>query len=66
MPAAVDHSTRIGEIETILRNGARSITKDGVKVEYDFAALRSELRKLRLNDTTDRGRRPVVAKVRVA
>lgn len=53
-----DHSVRIAQIETILRNGVRSVTNDGTTIHYDFNALRKELRELRAADDANKGRRP--------
>lgn len=58
-----DNSTRIAEIQDVLRTGAKEVLKDGVKVVYDFGALRSELRKLQATDDTQKGRRPVVSRI---
>ena len=58
-----DHSTRISQIQAILRAGARRVTVDGVAVEHDFAALRRELRQLMAEDERYRGRRPVVSSI---
>lgn len=58
-----DHSTRIAEIQNILRAGASSITTDGVSVSYDFDSLRRELRQLMAEDDTHAGRRPTIATV---
>ena len=56
---AADHSTRIAEIQEILRAGARTVSIDGTTVTYDFDALRRELRLLMADDTNQQGRRPV-------
>ena len=61
--AAVDHSTRIAEIESILRTGARRVIVDGVTVEHDLSALRRELRKLQLSDDAERSKRPIASRI---
>lgn len=58
-----DHSTRIAEIESILRAGAKQVTIDGQSVTYDLPQLRKELRRLMAEDDTHRGRRPVVSSI---
>jgi len=58
-----DNSERIAEIQNVLRSGAKKTTVDGVSVEYDFAALRAELRRLMADDDIYRGRRPVVSTI---
>lgn len=37
-----DNTTRIADIDEILRSGATSITNDGTTVQYDFEQLRKE------------------------
>lgn len=58
-----DHTTRIAEIEQILRAGARRVTHDGVTIDYDFDALRSELRKLKAADPATCSKRPVASRL---
>lgn len=58
-----DHSTRIAEIQTILRAGATSVTVDGVSVQYDFASLRKELRELMADDPNFASLRPRAASI---
>lgn len=55
-----DHSERIAEIQDILRTGAKRVNVDGQSMEYDFAALRQELRELMADDNTNAGRKPPV------
>lgn len=60
-----DHSAEIAEIESILRAGVKQTTVDGTTVVYDFDTLRKELRRLkRMNDAT-KGKRPLVATIRL-
>lgn len=58
-----DHSTRIAEIQEILRAGAKSVSVDGTSVTYDFGQLRNELRQLMSEDDVHRGRRPIAARL---
>lgn len=60
-----DHTERIAEIQEILRTGVKKVTTDGTTTEYDFAALRGELRRLMADDNTHRGRRPVVSAIKL-
>jgi hypothetical protein len=61
-----DHSTRIAEIQDVLRTGAKEVVKDGVKVVYDFGQLRRELRQLMSEDPAHNTRRPVCAKINLS
>ncbi len=61
-----DHSTRIAEIQSILRAGARQVVVDGQSVTYDFPSLRKELRQLMAEDDTHRGRRPAAASINLS
>jgi hypothetical protein len=56
-----DHSERIEAIQSILRAGAKTVTIDGVTVQYDFNSLRKELRQLMAEDPAYAGRRPRVS-----
>ena len=58
-----DNTTRIAEIQELLRTGASRVMKDGVSVDYDLGALRNELRKLQATDDTQAGRRPVCSRI---
>lgn len=58
-----DHTTRIAEIQDILRTGARSVNVDGVSITYDFVQLRNELRQLMSEDDTHKGRRPIASRL---
>jgi hypothetical protein len=60
-----DHRKRIAEIEQILRSGVSSITTDGTSTSYDLDSLRRELRELQAADDTQRGRRPVAARIKL-
>lgn len=53
-----DNTTRIGEINAILRSGVKSFKNDGTTVVHDFDALRAERRRLIESDDTLRGSRP--------
>lgn len=60
-----DYSAKIAEIDEILAAGVQTTVNDGVTVTYDLDALRRERRRLtRLNDAT-KGKRPLVATVRL-
>lgn len=58
-----DHTTRIAEIDAILRRGATSTAQDGQTVVYDLDALRAERRRLELDDDTVKSRRPVASRI---
>ncbi len=61
-----DHSERIEAIQSILRAGAKSVTVDGVTVQYDFASLRKELRDLMADDPAYVGRRPRLSSINIS
>lgn len=58
-----DNTDRINEIEAILRAGAKRVSLDGVTIDYDFAALRAELRQLKATDPSYRAKRPAAARI---
>lgn len=58
-----DNSTRIAELEEILRIGMTGHTNDGTSSSHDLGTVRSELRKLRADDDTQKGRRPGVVSI---
>lgn len=60
-----DHSAAIAEIEEILRAGVKQTTVDGTTVVYDLPSLRKELRRLKRTDDATKGKRPLVATVRL-
>jgi hypothetical protein len=58
-----DHSSRISEIQELLRSGATRVETDGTTVELDHETLRRELRQLMAEDDVHRGRRPVASSI---
>jgi hypothetical protein len=62
----MDNTTRIAEIREILRSGAKRVTVDGTTVDYDFGALRQELRELLAEDDTARHRKPRVSSINLS
>lgn len=53
-----DNSTRIAEIEAILRSGVTQVSNDGTSITHNFPELRKELRRLKAEDDTHKGKRP--------
>ena len=60
-----DNTKRIAEIREILQAGASQVSSDGVTVTFDLPQLRKELRLLEAEDRLKRGRRPVVASIKL-
>jgi LPS sulfotransferase NodH len=60
-----NNTAKIAELEDILQTGATSATIDGRTVHYDFDEIRRQLRELRANDDSQRGRRPVISRIRL-
>lgn len=60
-----DNTTRIAEIQAILRAGVRTVANDGTSITYDFAELRKELRQLMQEDDTQKGRRPAISRIKL-
>jgi len=60
-----NNTAAIAKIQKILQAGASSGTIDGRSVTYDFAELRRQLRELQATDDTQKGRRPVVSRIRL-
>jgi len=58
-----NNTAEIERIEELLRSGVKSVTVDGVTTTIDRVALEKQLRRLRAEDDTQRGRRPVAASV---
>jgi hypothetical protein len=56
-----NNTTRIAEIDAILRSGVRAFTNDGTTITHDFAELRRERRRLIESDDTLSGKRPPIA-----
>lgn len=61
-----DNSTKIAELEAILETGATTVTVDGQTIVRDLDVVRSQLRRLQADDTTDKNRRPVSARINLA
>lgn len=60
-----DYSTEIARLEAILNAGAKSVTTDGQKVDYDFDAIRKRLAELRALDDNSLPKRPRAANIRL-
>ena len=60
---ATDNSTRIAEIDAILRTGAEQVTIDGETVRYNFDELRRERLRLERGDDQRKRKRPVASSI---
>jgi hypothetical protein len=58
-----DNAQKIADLEAITQAGVDRVTTDGVTVDFDQAAAREELRRLRAADDAQKGRRPVIATI---
>jgi hypothetical protein len=58
-----DNAQKIADLEAITQAGVDRVTTDGVTVDFDQAAAREELRRLRATDDAQKGRRPVIATI---
>jgi len=47
-----NNTTRISEIDEILRSGAKQVSNDGTSITHDFRELRRERRELVATDDT--------------
>jgi len=64
-PSMADRSAEIARLEAILNAGARSVTTDGQKVDYDLDAIRRRLAELRAEDDNTLPKRPRAASIRL-
>lgn len=61
-----DNSAKIAELEALIQGAATRVTTDGTTTDFDLARAREELRRLREQDNTQRGRRPVISTINLS
>ena len=64
--AMPDNSAKIAELEALIQGATRRVTTDGTTTDFDLDKAREELRRLREQDTTQRGRRPVISTINLS
>lgn len=65
MPDLSDQSAEIEVLEAIQNAGLDQVTVDGITTKFNPDLIAKRLRNLRLVDTTDANRRPVVARIKL-
>lgn len=60
-----DNTTKIANAQQVIEAGVRQVTNDGTTVSYDLDQLRKEVRQQMATDDTNKGRRPVISRIRL-
>lgn len=61
----MDRTAEIAKLEKLLNSGVSTVSVDGVNVALDVDAIRRRLRELRLEDDTQKARRPVASIIKL-
>ena len=64
--AMADNAKKIAELEKIVQGATSRVTTDGTSTEFDLSAARAELRRLREQDDSQKGRRPVISSINLS
>lgn len=61
-----DNAKKIAALERLIQGATTRVTTDGTSTDFDLDAARAELRRLREQDDTQKGRRPVISTINLS
>lgn len=61
-----DNTAEIARLEGLLKSGAKFVMVDGIQVQIDPSVVQDQLRRLKAEDDTYKGRRPVTANINLS